>query len=60
MRFRQLFSISAAVLSCCLAAGDAAGGPVSFGRQLILNKGLEIQSLGFVDSSDDGGYPGGA
>jgi hypothetical protein len=52
MRLHQNFSIIAFyAFSFWHAAGNAAGADLSFGRQIILDRGLQIQSLGFVDST---------
>src|SRR5438094_5778256 len=52
MSFRQLLPITALVgLHLCRAASPAAAADLSVGRQILLDRGLQIQSLGFVDST---------
>jgi hypothetical protein len=52
MRFRRFFETGAlCVLSLWTAVGHAAGADLSLGRQIILDWGLQIQSLGFIDST---------
>ena len=51
MNLRQLLSMSACLLCLSYAAADAAGVDLSYGRQIILQRGLQIQSLAFVSST---------
>ena len=39
------------VLGCCWVCGSVRGAGLSLGRQIILDRGLQIQSLGFVSST---------
>jgi hypothetical protein len=51
-RFRRAISIATlCVLSLWHGAGNAAGAELSYGRQVILNRGLQIQALAFVTST---------
>ncbi len=51
MRLYQLLSPSIIVLCVWPAANDAAGVELSSGRQVILQRGLQIQSLAFITST---------
>src|SRR5205085_1479576 len=50
-RFQIACSAVLLMLSALQAARISAAGDLSFGRQIILDRGLQIQSLGFVDST---------
>src|SRR3954453_11347153 len=51
-RFPEVFLCTAlCVLGLWQGAGDAAAAELSYGRQVILNRGLQIQSLAFVSST---------
>ena len=49
MALRVVNLLSVCAISLCLA--QAAFGDVSFGRNLLLSRGLQIQTLGFVSST---------
>jgi len=51
MRFGRLLIIASCALCFWHIAGDAAAVELSYGRQVILQRGLQIQSLGFVSST---------
>src|SRR5690348_15070561 len=52
MKFCQLLPLTAlCIWAVCFASINTAAADVSFGRQIILDRGLQIQSLGFTDST---------